>query len=72
MLEMLELLKFACSGFWTFLGCISILGVMIHVLKIYGYFVTLPLRLWFRHKNIKAQGWPPAHVDADGDLKNED
>ena len=26
-----------------------------------------------RHANIKAQGWPPAHLDADGDaIKNKD
>jgi hypothetical protein len=22
---------------------------------------------WMRHLNIKAHGWPPAHLDADGD-----
>lgn len=22
---------------------------------------------WVRHLNIKAHGWPPAHLDADGD-----
>jgi hypothetical protein len=30
-----------------------------------------PFRLvnrWFRHLNIKAHGWPPPHVDADGDV----
>ena len=35
-------------------------------------FVTHPLRLvnrWIRHKNIAARGWPPAHLDADGDWK---
>jgi hypothetical protein len=35
-----------------------------------------PFRLanrWIRHRNIKAQGWPPSHLDADGDLlKKED
>lgn len=59
---MLELLKFACSGFWTFLGCAFILGMIIKL-------ITYPIRIYFRHQNIKSQGWPPAHVDADGDLK---
>lgn len=27
---------------------------------------------WLRHKNITAQGWPPAHLDADGDFKPDD
>ena len=25
-----------------------------------------------RSKNIAAKGWPPAHLDADGDFKKED
>lgn len=24
-----------------------------------------------RHLNIRSQGWPPAHCDADGDFKNQ-
>lgn len=30
-------------------------------------------RMWIRfmrHLNIRAQGWPPAHCDADGDFKD--
>lgn len=30
-------------------------------------------RMWnrfMRHLNIRAQGWPPAHCDADGDFKD--
>lgn len=28
---------------------------------------------WIRHRNIVAQGWPPAHLDADGDaIEKED
>lgn len=26
---------------------------------------------YFRHRNIKAHGWPPEHCDADGDFKDE-
>jgi hypothetical protein len=25
------------------------------------------LQLWIRARNIRAHGWPPAHLDADGD-----
>jgi hypothetical protein len=25
----------------------------------------------FRHLNIRAQGWPPSHLDADGDFLKE-
>ena len=31
-----------------------------------------PFRLvnrWIRHQNIKARGWPPEYLDADGDLR---
>lgn len=31
---------------------------------------SLPNR-FIRHLNIRAQGWPPAHLDADGDFKPE-
>lgn len=37
--------------------------------------VLAPFRLanrFLRHRNIKAHGWPPAHLDADGDFKDED
>lgn len=27
-----------------------------------------PFRLYFRSRNIQAQGWPPDHLDADGDM----
>jgi hypothetical protein len=26
------------------------------------------VRRWIQHRNIKSQGWPPPHLDADGDL----
>lgn len=41
-----------------------------------GYeLVALPVKLvnrWIRHRNIIMQGWPPVHVDADGDPVKED
>ena len=27
---------------------------------------------WLRHKNITAKGWPPSHLDADGDFARDD
>lgn len=26
---------------------------------------------YYRSKNIRAHGWPPAHCDADGDFRSE-
>lgn len=43
-----------------------------------GFVLTLilsltfkPFNRWIRHKNIVAKGWPPPHLDADGDFKPE-
>jgi hypothetical protein len=35
-----------------------------------AHIISFPFRLinmWIRHRNIVAAGWPPAHLDADGD-----
>jgi hypothetical protein len=32
-----------------------------------AYAATTPFRLYFRSRNIRAAGWPPAYLDADGD-----
>lgn len=37
--------------------------------------VEYPLKIinrWIRHRNIAVAGWPPAHLDADGDAVTED
>ena len=37
--------------------------------------VAWPFRIinrWIRHRNVATRGWPPAHLDADGDWKKED
>lgn len=40
------------------------------------YMITVtPLRMWkawLRSRNIRYAGWPPAHLDADGDFKVEE
>lgn len=38
------------------------------------WIITTPFRMfnrWCRTRNIAAKGWPPAHLDADGDFKPE-
>lgn len=61
---MLELLKYCTSGFWVFIGTFS--------------FFTAALRMIFlmwnrlvRHLSVRSKGWPPSHLDADGDWKPE-
>ena len=35
-----------------------------------AHFAWLPFRAFFRHLNIRRAGWPPAHCDAGGNLKD--
>lgn len=64
--SLLDFARFACSEFWVFLGSTFILCIVV-------YFVTnLILRVWvklLRSLNVLFRGWPPAHLDADGDFK---
>lgn len=34
--------------------------------------ITMPIRYFFRHLNIRRNGWPPPHLDADGDLRDDE
>lgn len=61
----MEILKYVLSDFGRFLGSLILLLVIC-------YFLTLPVRLLIRHLNIRKQGWPPEHLDGDGDFKNDD
>lgn len=56
----MELLKFVFSSVWVFLG-VSLMGGS--VLK---YLFCCWNRL-LRHLNVRKAGWPPPHLDADGD-----
>jgi hypothetical protein len=65
---MLEFFKFACSGFWVFCGVTIILNGAAY------FFVNMVVRIWIRYMrylSVKSKGWPPAHLDADGDWKPE-
>jgi len=61
---MLEILKFALSNFWVFVGFISILSTIL-------YFPMFVINRILRHRNIRKWGYPPEHCDADGDFKTE-
>jgi len=34
--------------------------------------VVMPFKFYFRHRNIKTSGWPPVHLNADGDFLGAD
>ena len=65
---MLEFFKFAVSGFWVFVGVAILLNGAAY------FIVNMILRMWIRYMrylSVKSKGWPPSHLDADGDWKPE-
>ena len=63
---MTEILKFMSESPWL---SFFLAWLILHT------FVEYPLKIvnrWIRHRNIVVAGWPPAHLDADGDWKKEE
>lgn len=59
---MKEFFEFVLSNFWIWVGFIIILGQILN-------FLILLINRIMRHWNIRKHGYPPAHCDADGDLR---
>lgn len=69
------------TDLFTFLssnGCVGVTAVIVAgFVAVAGFqlvailFVRLPNRFW-RHRNIRAHGWPPPHCDADGDFRPDE
>lgn len=60
-------------GMWSFMGDHPWLTFFLAM--IVAGIIKTPFRLvnrWIRHKNIEAKGWPPFHLDADGDARSLD
>jgi uncharacterized membrane protein len=63
---LIELVKFACSGFWIFIGTYLLLCLILYFI-INGF-----VKVWSRFMRflmVSIHGWPPPHLDADGDFK---
>jgi len=63
---MLEILKYTTSGFWIFVGSYSLIALVLYfgingIIKLFSRF--------FRMVMVLFRGWPPSHLDADGDWK---
>ena len=61
---MIELLKYATSGFWVFIGTFLLLSTILHfgvngILRITSRLIRMVM--------VLLRGWPPAGLDADGD-----
>jgi hypothetical protein len=65
----IRILELALSGFWQFIGVVIILNGM-------AYFLVNGLiriiRLFTRAAMVRKHGWPPEHLDADGDFRPEE
>lgn len=62
----MELIKFIFSGFWIFLGSIVLIWLLLY------FFVNGLIRIWIRFMRmiqVTLRGWPPAHLDGDGDFE---
>ncbi len=54
-------------------ACLLALVILVTA-QLIGTAMNLPFRFWnrfLRSRNIDARGWPPPHLDADGDWKPE-
>lgn len=62
------------SEILNFMGEHPVLAFFLMLIILHA-FVEYPLSIvnrWIRHRNIVARGWPPEHLDGDGDWKKED
>lgn len=65
---MLEFLKYTLSGFWVFCGSYVFIAMVLYFL-VNG--ICKILSRFFRMVMVLTKGWPPNHLDADGDFNNE-
>jgi len=66
---MKEILNIAFSGFWQFVGMTILLNgaayfIVNGLLRAYSRFLRMLM--------IRKHGWPPSHLDADGDWKPQE
>jgi len=64
----MDWMQFVFSSFWIWLGCLIMIMAPLSLL------VQLLFRCWnrfLRHLSVRKAGWPPSHLDADGDWKPE-
>lgn len=61
-----KIIEIAFSGFWPFIGMAILLNGAAY------FIVNGLLRIWGRFMRmlmVRKHGWPPEHLDADGDWK---
>lgn len=60
----MEILRFIFSSFWVWLGFTILVYLPLDAIRL------IIVRL-IRRSIVSKHGWPPAHIDADGDWKPE-
>ncbi len=60
-----KLIDIAFSGFWQFIGVEIMIGI---TFQFFFNFLFRVINRLIRHMNIRKKGWPPSHLDADGDI----
>lgn len=69
MLDMEKILEIAFIGFWQFVGMVILLNTVAY------FIVNGLLKIWSRFMRmlmVRKHGWPPSHLDADGDFKDKE
>lgn len=61
---MLEVIQFIFSDFWVWVGCVILLVIVLQ------FFTNVWCR-FVRTIKVLCRGWPPSHLDADGDWKSQ-
>lgn len=68
-----QLLTYAYGGFWAFIGTGIVIAILIHAsvsaLQIITTFIFRLINRFIRMTIVLIRGWPPNHLDADGDWK---
>lgn len=65
---MIEILKYSTSGFCIFCGCYALIGLILYF--VVNGVLKLISRI-LRTIMVSIHGWPPSHLDADGDFKTK-
>ena len=60
----MDILSFVFSSFWVFIGSLLLIELPLK-------FLLNAIKLFVRQRNISKHGWPPEHLDADGDFKTD-
>lgn len=60
----MEIVKFIFSSFWIWFGAFMLLSIPFES-------IVRIVTLLIRGSNISKHGWPPTHLDADGDFRKE-